>query len=297
MVSLTTSISAKRKTEGVAKSLFLVASLFVILAVVSICGFIFKEGASFFRTESLGGFLFSTVWKPTADVPSYGIFSFIIASIEVTFLSLLFALPLGLFVSIALEEVVSARLKSIIGGFIEVLQGIPSVIFGLVGMSLVVPFVKNRFGGNGYSILTSSIVLAIMILPTLTNVISTSLEGVNPALKEGSYALGATKAETVLHVVLKDSRLGIITAVILALGRSVGETTAVLMLLGNASLFPHSLLSMSRTLTMNIVTDMSYAEGVHMNALFATSLLLLIIILLLNSLTIYISHKVRKSNG
>lgn len=279
--------------EKMWRVIFLLASLLTLISVVLISAFVIKEGVPFFKNVSVKDFLFSTLWKPTGKTPHYGILSFLVSSLEVTLLALLFSFPLSMALSIYLQKIANKRVKKIAESLVEALQGVPSVLFGLVGISLVVPFVRKVFGGNGYSIITGSIVLSIMVIPTLVNIISVSLSSVNKSLEEGSYALGATKAETILKIAVPSSKSGIITAVILALGRAVGETTAVLLVLGNAPLFPTSLTSMSRTLTMNIVTDMSYAEGVHMNALFATGVLLLVLILALNSVALHFSHTLR----
>lgn len=288
------SIKLRLRYEKIFKLIFILASFVASLFVALITLFVLNEGLPLFKSVSFKDFIFNTVWKPTNSNPSYGILSFILSSLECTLLSLLFAFPLSLLLSIYLEEMATKKLKILCENVIEILQGIPSVIFGLVGMSIAVPFVRKCFGGNGYSILTASLVLSIMIMPTLVNIINVSISSVSTSLKEGSYALGATDADTIMKVVLRDSRSGIITAVILAVGRAVGETTAVLLVMGNAPLFPHRLTSMSRTLTMNIVTDMSYAEGTHMNALFATGMVLLVVVLALNSVSIYFVHKKRR---
>lgn len=285
------SIKVRKYREKCGVSVIFISSLFSCIAVALITIFLFKEGLVLFKEVSLKEFLTSTEWFPSSDNPKYGILSFIYATFVVTGLSLLFALPFALSLAIFLAKMCPERLRGIIKGCTEVLQGIPSVIFGLVGIAVVVPAVRALFGGNGYSLLSASIVLSIMILPTIVNVSEVSIRAVSRSLCDASTALGATKAQTILRVVLPSSFKGIAVGIILALGRAVGETTAVILVGGNAPILPKSLVSMGRTLTMNIVTDMSYAEGTHMQALFASGVLLFIIILALNMVAIYITHR------
>lgn len=289
------SLKVRKVSNKFWKTLFFLASIVGVVAVVLICVFIVKEGTPAFKDIAIKDFLFSTVWKPSSSTPHYGILSFIVASIEVTFLSLLFALPIALGTSIYLSEMASTKVASVIRSCIELLQGIPSVIYGLFGIAVIVPIIRKLFGGNGYSILSASIILAIMILPTIINVSEVSIHSVSNDLRLASIALGANDVQTTMKVVLPSSISGIMVSIVLALGRAIGETTAVLLVGGNAPLFPKSLTAMGRTLTMNIVTDMSYAEGTHMNALFATAMLLFLFIMILNMAVIGITHKTRKA--
>jgi len=270
--------------EQTGRCLLLACSAVCFCTVVLITIFIFAQGIPVFKKVPLGAFLFSTNWSPSDAEPHYGVFSFIVASIVVTTLSLLFATPIAISTAIYLAVFAKGRKAAIIRQSIELLAGIPSIIFGLFGIAVIVPFVRTAFGGNGYSLLSASLVLAIMILPTIINISEVSLCAVPAELKEASIALGATDWQTITRVMLPAARGGITASLVMALGRAIGETTAVLLVGGNAPLFPESPLSMGRTLTMNIVTDMSYAEGVHMSALFATAMLLFCFILVLNLL-------------
>jgi phosphate transport system permease protein len=174
------------------------------------------------------------------------------------------------------------RLGNFLRAAVELLAGIPSVIYGLFGIAVVVPLVRMIPGGNGYSVLASAIILAIMTLPTIINMTEVSLSSVSNDLREGSYALGATRWQTIVGVLLPAARSGIITGVVLGMGRALGETMAVLLVGGNAPIMPNGPLSMVRTLTMNIITDMSYAEGTHLTSLFTTAIVLFVFILALN---------------
>lgn len=237
-------------------------------------------------------FLFSIDWNPSnLNNPSYGILSFLLASLEVTFLAMIMALPIAIACAVYLSEFAKGRWANIVRGGIELLAGIPSIIYGLFGIAIIVPMVRNVFGGNGYSLLSASIILAIMILPTIINFSEVSIRSVPKELRSASLAMGATRWQTIYKVVIPASLNGIVSSIILALGRAVGETTAVVLVGGNAPVFALKPTDMGRTLTMNIITDMSYAEGTHMNALFATAMLLFLFIILLNLVVVRIMKK------
>mgnify|MGYP002348966863 CR=1 FL=1 len=287
-------IRSRKRIERGGRVILFVSALVCVATVALITIFIFVQGSPTFRSVPLSEFLFSTDWSPSAQNPHYGVFSFIVASMIVTTLSLLFATPISLAAAIYLALFAKGRKAAILRESIELLAGIPSIIYGLFGIAVVVPFVRDTFGGNGYSLLSASLILAIMILPTIINISEVSIAAVFPTLKEASSAMGATTWQTISRVVLPGARSGIIASLVMALGRAVGETTAVLLVGGNAPLFPKSPVSMGRTLTMNIVTDMSYAEGVHMQALFATAMLLFFFILILNFFVIRATRRREK---
>ncbi len=275
-------LDVRKGLDATVSRLLLVTALTSVVAVISIGVFIIAKGLPFLRSVPLTQFLFSTDWKPSGDPPAYGIFSFIVTSGAVTLLALAFCVPIALSTAIYLSEFAKGRLAVLLRQAIELLAGIPSIIYGLFGIAAIVPAVREVFGGNGYSILSAAIILAIMILPTVINVSEVSLRAVPRELREASLAMGATRWQTIKGVLLPASRSGIVSSIVMGLGRAVGETTAVLLVGGNAPLFPRSPLSMGRTLTMNIITDMSYAEGNHMSSLFATAILLFTFILVLN---------------
>jgi len=253
-----------------------------ILAVLFITLFLFLRGAPLFKKVPLTEFLFSTRWEPTAADPGYGILSFIVGSLLVTGLSLVFAVPVGLSVGVYLAELAQQRFSRAIRTAVELLAGIPSVIYGLFGIAVIAGLNRSAFGGTGYGVLSASIILAIMTLPTIINVTEVSLRAVPRELREGSLALGATRWQTIIRVLVPSARSGIAAGVILGMGRALGETMAVLMVGGNAPIMPKGLNGMVRTLTMNIITDMSYAKDDHLTSLFATGIVLFAFILALN---------------
>jgi phosphate transport system permease protein len=276
----------ERGAEGV---LFLCA-LLSILTVLFITVFLFQRGLPLFAKTTLAEFLFSSNWEPTAATPHYGILSFILGSVFVTGLSLLFAVPIGVAVGIYLAELADRRASGAIRTAVEILAGIPSVIYGLFGIAVISAVTRSLFGGTGYSMLSASMVLAIMTLPTIINVTEVSLRAVPRELKEGSLALGATHWQTIYRVLVPSSSSGIIAGVVLGMGRAIGETMAVLMVGGNAPIMPSGLTGKVRTLTMNIITDMSYAKGDHLTSLFTTGIVLFVFILALN-LTVQLALK------
>jgi phosphate transport system permease protein len=283
-------VKRRKLFEKTAEGLLLACALLSVLVVLLITVFLFQRGLPLFRKISVLEFLGSTRWEPTAEVPHYGILSFIVGSFYVTGLALAFAVPIGLSVGIYLAELAQARSSRAIHATVELLAGIPSVIYGLFGIALISSVTRTLFGGSGYSVLSASIVLAIMTLPTIISVTEVSLRAVPRELKEGSLALGATHWQTIVRVLIPAARSGIIAGVILGMGRAIGETMAVLMVGGNAPLMPKGLTGMVRTLTMNIITDMSYATGDHLTSLFATGIVLFVFILALN-LTVQIALK------
>ncbi|PKL08507.1 MAG: phosphate ABC transporter permease subunit PstC [Spirochaetae bacterium HGW-Spirochaetae-7] len=269
----------------------LFASAFLsIVAVLFITIFLFRSGMPLFRKVSVFEFLFSSRWEPTAATPGYGILSFIVGSFLVTGLALFIAVPVGLAVGIYMAELSGRKSSKIIRSSVELLAGIPSVVYGLFGIVIISSVSRTLFGGSGYSVISAAIILAIMTMPTIINVAEVSIRSLPKELKEGSLALGATHWQTIIRVLVPAARSGIIAGVILGMGRAIGETLAVLMVGGNAPIMPTKLNGMVRTLTMNIITDMSYATGDHLTSLFATGIVLFLFILVLN-LTVQLALK------
>jgi phosphate transport system permease protein len=252
---------------------------FVVLLAIAV--FIFKEGFPAFKEIGVFDFIFGTVWRPGQE--QYGILTMIVGSIVVTIGSLLLAIPLGITCAILLAEVAPHKVRMLLRPAVELLVGIPSVVYGLVGLVWLVPLIRE-IGGNGFSVLAASIVLMAMVLPTIISITEDSLRAVPSSYKEGALALGATRWQTIKGVMLPAARSGIGAAVVLGMGRAIGETMAMIMVIGNSIIFPTSILDSARTLTGNIAVEINYATGLHEDALFATGIVLFIFILALNSL-------------
>ena len=270
----------KRRGEDlIEKSLVLCAAIF-ILVIFLITLFIFAKGLPLISKIGIGHFLFDTQWNPTKGV--FGIGSMFMGSIMVTLGSMFWAVPLGLSTAVFMAEIAPPRVGTMLGSLVNLLAGIPSVVYGFIGLIVVVPFIREYMGGNGLSLLAGAIILGIMILPTIINVSRDSILAVPPEYKEGSLALGATHYQTISKVIVPAARSGIITAVVLGMGRAIGETMAVVMVTGNSAIIPGSVLEPVRTMTSNIVLEMGYASGDHQAALFATGMVLFIFIVCLN---------------
>ena len=251
-----------------------------VLAVVTV--FIFSEGVPIIFKYGFRSFLAGMNWYPSEK--SFGLLPMIAGSLMVTLGALIIGVPFGLSCAVFLTEFSSKRLRRTIKPAIELLAGIPSVVYGFMGVVLLVPFIRRTFGGPGFSVLAASIILGIMILPTIISITIDSLLAVPPAYREGSIALGATRWQTTKMVLFPAARSGIVASIILGMGRAIGETMAVIMVAGNAVAVPGSLISPVRTLTSNIALEMGYASGEHRQALFATGVILFVIIMVLNTI-------------
>ena len=244
--------------------------------------FIFREGFPVIIKSGLMDFLFSAKWAPTKG--HFGILSMIISSLAVTFLAILFGVPLALACAITLAEFSPKRWVAVLKPTIELLAGIPSVVFGFLGVILLVPLIRDYLGGPGLSLLAASVILSIMILPTITSISIDALQAVPLLYKEGALAMGATHWQAIRYVLLPAARSGVVTAIILGMARAIGETMAVIMVAGNALKIPHSILDPVRTLTSTIALEMGYSAGDHRQALFAAGIILFIFIMALNIL-------------
>ena len=260
--------------------IFLIAAGFSILAVLLICLFLFANGIPAMHKIGLTNFMFGTKWKPGNDL--YGIFPMIAGSLYVTAGAILTGVPVGLMTAIFLSKFCPKWLHKMLKPAIDLLAGIPSVVYGFFGLMVIVPFVRNVFGGNGSSILTASLLLGMMILPTIISVSETALNAVPQSYYEGSRALGATHERSVFLTVLPAAKSGIMAGIILGIGRAIGETMAVIMVAGNQARLPDSVLKGVRTLTANIVIEMGYATDLHRESLIATGVVLFVFILLIN---------------
>ncbi|HSW58800.1 MAG TPA: phosphate ABC transporter permease subunit PstC [Dehalococcoidales bacterium] len=256
------------------------SSSFLILLVI--IAFIFREGLPAFIEVGFFQFLFGIDWSPSRGM--FGILPMIAGSLAVTIGSIAVAIPLGVACAILLAEIAPFKVREALRPAVELLVGIPSVIYGLVGMLVIVPAVR-QIGGTGYSVLAACVVLIVMILPTIISISEDSIRAVPRKYKEGSLSLGATQWQTVWHVLIPAARSGIGASIVLGIGRAIGETMAMIMVIGNAVMVPTSPLSPARTLTGNIAVEINYATGLHANALFATAIILLAFIVILNSIT------------
>ncbi len=281
MKSLYTFINAREK---IMKSIFLLCALFSIFALISITVFLFISGAPFIAKVGFGNFVFGTNWAPIASSPSYGIFSMIIASLYVTAIAVILGVGVGLFTAICLYKFCPKKIVAPIRHMINLLAGIPSVIFGLFGLTLIVPFIRDYISPNGvgYGVMSTSIVLAIMILPTIVSVSLDAMTSVTETYYEGALALGATKEQATFKVLLPAAKSGIIAGVVLAIGRAIGETMAVIMIIGGSPEMPNSLFQSVRTMTANIAMGATELSGDAQSALIATGVVLFVFTLLLN---------------
>lgn len=266
--------------EQTMRFIFLAAACVSIAATITICIFLFANGVPAMLKIGLKNFIFGLKWKPSIDL--YGIFPMIVGSITVTLGALILGVPLGLFTAVFLARYCPKQLYNFFESGVKLLAGIPSVVYGFFGLTVIVPAIRNTFGGNGTSILAASIVLAIMILPTIISVSESSIRAVPSLYFEGSLALGACKERSIFLVELKAAKSGIMAGIILGVGRAVGETMTVIMVAGNQAILPRSLVKGIRTLTANIVLEMGYAADLHRDALIATSVILFIFILIIN---------------
>ena len=275
--------------EKTVQKILMAAAFSAISALLLIALFIFNEGLPFIFKYGLKNFLFANEWQP--QLGKFGIFPMITASLWVTFGAMIIGAPLGVSVAFFLSEYCPRSVMKIIKPTIELLAAIPSVVYGFIGVMVLAPIIRDNFGGPGLSLLAGSIILGIMILPTIISISVDSILAVPQSYREGSLALGATVWQTIHMVTIKASKSGIIASIILGLGRAVGETMAVIMVAGNAVNIPHSPLDSVRTLTANIALEMSYATGLHRQALFATGVVLFVGIIILNSIASVVLRK------
>ncbi|MGF1736272.1 phosphate ABC transporter permease subunit PstC [Photobacterium satsumensis] len=286
------SLKAKNKVdwrELFFKYLFLSSAALGILSLILIGYFIFREGYAAFAEAGVGGIVLGTNWLPPA---LYGIAPMIVASVVSTAGAVVIGVPIGVLTAIFISEVAPKRLADIIRPMIELLAGIPSVVYGFFGLVIIVPLIQDVFSvPAGNTILAGIIVLAVMILPTVITVSETSIRAVPRTYKEGSYALGASQMFTIFKLLVPAARSGIMTGVILGVARALGETMAIIMVMGNSPAMPRGILDSARTLTANIAIEMSYATGLHASALYATGIVLLVFIMVLNGALLYLNRE------
>ena len=293
-------MNKKAIIEKTAQIIFLVCAVIAILAVCSLTFYMIMKGTPALKEVGVLDLLFGRIWKPTAGEPSFGIFYIILASIVGTAMAVLLGVPVGLLTAVFLSELSSKKIGKIVSGAVELLAAIPSVIYGLIGMMILNPFMymleKKIFEGSsthqftgGANLLSAIIVLAVMILPTVISVSTSSMRAVTDSLRSASLALGATKLQTIFKVVIPAAKSGILTGIVLGIGRALGEAMAINMVAGGAVNIPLPFNSV-RTLTTQIVSEMGYASGTHRQVLFTVGLVLYVFIMLINLILL----KVRK---
>ena len=279
----------KKLKENLSGIIFLALALSSISMLALITVFIIINGVPIIAEVGPLNFIFGMSWAPSQG--EYGIFPMIVGSVTVTLGAAVIGVPVGICCSIFLAEIAPARLGGLFRPAIQLLAGIPSVVYGFWGLLFIVPFIRNYLGGPGLSILAGSVILAIMVLPTVISISEVSLLALPRQYKEGALALGMTHWQTIRSVLLPSAKSGIVAAVILGIGRAIGETMAVIMVLGNAVAMPASILDPVRTLTTNIGIEMGYASGPHQQALFATGIVLFVVIMILNATAQFITRK------
>ena len=266
--------------EVLMKILFLLCACISILAVAVICIFIFANGVPAIGKIGFTDFIFGTHWRPNSG--EFGIFPMIVASIYVTAGAIVIGVPIGILTAVFLACYCPKKIYKVIKPLIILLASIPSVVYGFFCLVVVVPIIQELTHTSGKGILTASILLGIMILPTIINTTESSIRAVPNMYFEGSLALGATKERSIFKTVIPAAKSGIMSGIILSIGRAIGETMAVVMVAGNQAIMPKSITSGVRTLTSNIVMEMAYAEGLHREALIATAVVLFVFILIIN---------------
>ena len=264
------------------KGLFTVAACVSIVAVFIICIFMFANGLPAIMEIGPLNFLTGIEWRPNNDI--YGILPMIVGSVLTTIGALIIGAPIGILSAVFLAFYCPKKIYPVLKSGVQLLAGIPSVVYGVFGLMVLVPFVREVFGGRGLSVLTASVLLGMMILPTIISVSESSIRAVNTSYYEGSVGLGATHERSIFRCVLPACKSGIMTGVVLGLGRAIGETMAVIMVAGNQAAIPKALTDGVRTMTTNIVMEMGYAVDLHRQALIGTAVVLFIFILIINFL-------------
>ncbi len=288
-------MNLKKAIEKIMNVIFFICGMVSIAAVVFITVYMIISGIPAVMEIGFTNFAFGQEWKPTASEPQFGILPFILTSIYGTTGAIIIGVPIGLLCAIYLSKIANKKIAKVIRPAIELLAGIPSVVYGLVGMMVLVPFIRETFNlPSGATLFSAIIVLAIMILPSIISVSETSLLAVPPEYEEASYALGANKIETVFKVSVPAAKSGIVASIVLGVGRAIGEAMAVLMVAGNVANMPQ-LFESVRFLTTAVASEMAYASGTHEDALFSIALVLYCFIMLINAFLNYFLKKEKKA--
>jgi phosphate transport system permease protein len=275
--------------EHIAENILLLCASLAVISLLVITVYIFFSGLPIFGKFGFKEIVFGVVWKPLEG--KFGILPMIVASMVTTFGAVGVGGAIGLMTAVFLAEIAPEWLAKLVRPAVDLLAGIPSVVYGFFGLIVIVPLIDKHFGGGGNSLLAAIIILGIMILPTIVSIVETSLRAVPVEYKEGSLALGASDIQTIFKVTIPAAKSGIMAGIVLALGRAIGETMAVILVIGNTPQIPGSLIERARTLTSNIAIEMGYAQGLHQEALFATGVVLFIFIMLLNIMVTVLFRK------
>ena len=266
--------------EVIMSKVFLLAACASVVLVMMICGFLFVKGLPTMAEIGVGNFLLGTKWKPGIDV--YGILPMILGSVYVTAGALIIGVPIGILTAIFMAYFCPEKIYGVLKPAVELLAGIPSVVYGFFGLVVLVPFVRDNLGGTGLSMLTASKLLGMMILPTIISVAEAALRAVPKSYYEGALALGADHTRSVFSIIVPAAKSGFFASIVLGIGRAIGETMAVIMVAGNQARIPQGILEGVRTMTANIVIEMGYAADLHRDALIATAVVLFIFIVIIN---------------
>lgn len=272
--------------EQLMRIVFMLSALTAVLAVGLICIFLLTSGLPAIGRIGLLEFIGGTDWSPSDQPPSFGILPMIVGSIYVTVGAVIFGVPIGILTAVFMAQLCPPAIYRLLKPAVDLLAGIPSVVYGFFGIVVLVPFVRTHLGGNGSSILTASLLLGMMMLPTIIGLSEAAIRAVPEGLYEGAVALGASHERAIFGILLPAAKSGIMAAVVLGIGRAIGETMAVKMVAGNQALLrlPSEFLKGARTMTANVVIEMGYAEGLHREALIATGVVLFVLVLAINLL-------------
>lgn len=268
--------------ESLMKYIFLMSAFLSVVAIILICYFIFQGGVPFILDYGIKDFILGDAWQPSGSNPKFGVLPMIWGSIYITFIACIIGIPIGILTAAYMAKVAKGKFYKILKSSINLMAGIPSIIYGFFALVVIVPMIRENFSGQGASILAAGILLAIMILPTIISISESAIRAVSLNYYQGSLALGATHERSIYKVVLPAAKSGIFASIVLGIGRAIGETMAVILVAGAQPRITFDVLKGIRTLTTNVVLEMAYAQGQHREALIGSAVLLFIFILIIN---------------
>lgn len=277
--------------EKIMHGVFLFAATMSIVSLLLIIFFIFSNGLPLMTGYGIWDFISGDLWRPGANPALYGVLPFILGSIYVTIGAIIIGVPIGVLTAVFMAEFCPKSIYKVLKPAVNLMAGIPSILFGFFALRIIVPWVRDTFGGSGMSLLAAQILLGIMILPTIITLSESAIRSVPKSYYSGSVALGATHERTIFSVLVPAAKSGIFSSIVLGIGRAVGETMAVVMVAGNRPLIPDSLFNGVRTLTTNVVLEMAYSSGEHQEALVATGVVLFFFILVINGTFLYLKSR------